>query len=89
MTFIPRNTSRAPTEEDVAGRLAGVHSPEFPIEREVHNVESAVREHALTYPVGMGNEFVARSAYGNQYWPTMYLIDRAGQIRYTQIGEGS
>jgi hypothetical protein len=31
---------------------------------------------------------VAWNAYGNRYWPTMYLIDRAGQIRHTQIGEG-
>jgi hypothetical protein len=43
----------------------------------------------LEYPVGLDNDFVAWNAYGNRYWPTMYLIDRAGQIRYTQIGEGN
>ena len=69
--------------------VVGVHSPEFAFEHSVQNVERAVREHGLEYPVGLDNDFVAWNAYGNRYWPTMYLIDRAGQIRYTQIGEGN
>jgi thiol-disulfide isomerase/thioredoxin len=69
--------------------VVGVHSPEFSFERSVENVERAVREHGLEYPVGLDNDFVAWNAYGNRYWPTMYLIDRAGQIRYTHIGEGN
>jgi hypothetical protein len=39
-------------------------------------------------PVGLDNEFVAWNAYGNRFWPTLYLIDRAGKIRHTRIGEG-
>jgi hypothetical protein len=69
--------------------VVGVHSPELAFERSVVNVERAVREDGLEYPVGLDNDFVAWNAYGNRYWPTMYLIDRAGQIRYTQIGEGN
>jgi thiol-disulfide isomerase/thioredoxin len=69
--------------------VVGVHSPEFAFERSVQNVERAVRQHGLEYPVGLDNEFLAWNAYGNRYWPTMYLIDRAGQIRYTHIGEGN
>jgi thiol-disulfide isomerase/thioredoxin len=68
--------------------VVGVHSPEFAFERSVQNVERAVREHGLEYPVGLDNDFVAWNAYGSRYWPTMYLIDRAGRIRYTHIGEG-
>jgi thiol-disulfide isomerase/thioredoxin len=68
--------------------VVGVHSPEFAFERSPQNVERAVREHGLEYPVGLDNDFTAWDAYGNRYWPTMYLIDRAGQIRYTHIGEG-
>ena len=69
--------------------VVGVHSPEFAFERSAENVERAVREHGIEYPVGLDNDFVAWNAYGNRYWPTIYLIDRAGQIRYTQIGEGN
>ncbi|WP_259311244.1 redoxin domain-containing protein [Capillimicrobium parvum] len=69
--------------------VVGVHSPEFAFERSVENVERAVREHGLEYPVGLDNDFVAWNAYENRYWPTMYLIDRAGRIRYTHIGEGN
>jgi thiol-disulfide isomerase/thioredoxin len=68
--------------------VVGVHSPEFAFERSVANVEGAVRENELEFPVGLDNEFLAWNAYGNRYWPTMYLIDRAGQIRYAHIGEG-
>jgi thiol-disulfide isomerase/thioredoxin len=69
--------------------VVGVHTPEFEFERSVHNVQRAVREHGLEYPVGLDNDFAAWNAYGNRYWPTLYLIDRAGQIRHTQIGEGN
>ena len=68
--------------------VVGVHSPEFAFERSVQNVERAVQAHGLEYPVGLDNEFLTWNAYGNRYWPTMCLIDRAGQIRYTHIGEG-
>lgn len=155
MSFLPKNTSRAPIQEDAARRLAvlgrapeldgvdpwintpdgnplrlaalrdrvvllefwtfacgncqrtlpflrrmhdryqsdftivGVHTPEFHFERSLQNVERAVRRHGLEYPVGLDNDFVAWNAYGNRFWPTLYLIDRAGQIRHTQIGEGN
>jgi thiol-disulfide isomerase/thioredoxin len=68
--------------------VVGVHSPEFAFERPVKNVERAVRESGLEYPVGLDNDAAAWNAYGNQYWPTIYLIDRAGQIRHKHIGEG-
>jgi thiol-disulfide isomerase/thioredoxin len=69
--------------------VVGVHTPEFAFERSVDNVERAVREQGLEYPVGIDNDFVAWNAYGNRFWPTMYLIDHAGRIRYTQVGEGN
>jgi thiol-disulfide isomerase/thioredoxin len=68
--------------------VVGVHTPEFAFEGSVQNVERAVREQGLEYPVGVDNGFVAWKAYGNRYWPTMYVIDRAGRIRYTHVREG-
>jgi hypothetical protein len=57
--------------------------PGFAFERSVQNVERAVPEHGLESPVGLNNDYVAWNVYGNRYSPTMYLIDRAGHMRYT------
>jgi thiol-disulfide isomerase/thioredoxin len=69
--------------------VVGVHTPEFAFEGSIENVERAVREQGLEYPIGVDNGFVAWKAYGNRFWPTIYVIDRAGRIRYTQVGEGN
>ena len=68
--------------------VVGVHTPEFDFERSATNVERAVREHAIEYPVGLDNDYAAWDAYGNRYWPTLHLLDRTGEVRYTHIGEG-
>jgi thiol-disulfide isomerase/thioredoxin len=69
--------------------VVGVHTPEFEFEASVPNVERAVREQGIEYPVGVDNDFLAWNAYGIRYWPTLYLIDRAGRVRSTHIGEGN
>jgi thiol-disulfide isomerase/thioredoxin len=69
--------------------VVGVHTPEHPSERNLECVELAVIDFGLEFPIGVDNDYMAWSAYGNRYWPSQYLIDRAGQIRYTHVGEGS
>jgi thiol-disulfide isomerase/thioredoxin len=68
--------------------VVGVHTPELPLERVPGNVARAVRSARLTYPIGLDNDYEAWNAFGNRYWPTMYLLDAESRIRYTQIGEG-
>ncbi len=68
--------------------VVGVHTPEFPFEKEASNVEDALADHGLTYPVVQDNEYGTWTAYGNQYWPAKYLIDARGQVRYVHFGEG-
>ena len=41
------------------------------------------------YPVTQDNEGATWRAYNNRYWPTLYLIDKRGEIRYKHIGEGA
>jgi cytochrome c biogenesis protein CcdA/thiol-disulfide isomerase/thioredoxin len=68
--------------------IVGVHTPEFPFEREASNVEAAIRENGIRYPVAQDNEQATWNAYGNQYWPAEYFIDAQGRVRYVHFGEG-
>ena len=69
--------------------IVGVHAPEFPFEKEASNVEDAIADNGIEYPVVQDNELATWTAWGNQYWPAKYLIDADGQVRYTHFGEGS
>ena len=68
--------------------IVGVHSPEFPFEREAGNVSAAIRREGIRYPVAQDNELKTWDAWGNQYWPAEYLIDARGQVRDAHFGEG-
>ncbi len=68
--------------------ILGVHTPEFAFERKIDNVKKAISEFGLKYPIFQDNDYKTWNAYGNQYWPAKYIIDRAGNLRYTHFGEG-
>ncbi|MGD2162386.1 MAG: redoxin domain-containing protein [Anaerolineales bacterium] len=68
--------------------IIGVHYPEFEYERELENLKDAVVRLDVPYPVAQDNDRKTWGAYGVRYWPTMFLIDKQGRIRYTHIGEG-
>ncbi len=68
--------------------IVGVHAPEFPFEKEASNVEDAIADNGIEYPVVQDNDLATWTAWGNQYWPAKYLIDADGQVRYTHFGEG-
>jgi cytochrome c biogenesis protein CcdA/thiol-disulfide isomerase/thioredoxin len=69
--------------------VVGVHTPEFPFEKEASNVQRAIGDFGLTYPVAQDNDYATWSAYHNQYWPADYLIDATGRVRLVHFGEGS
>ena len=68
--------------------IIGDHYPEFAYERDLANLLAAVEELGIEYAVAQDNERVTWDAYGVRYWPTLYLIDKTGSIRFTHIGEG-
>ncbi|MBD9651265.1 cytochrome c biogenesis protein DipZ [Ensifer sp. ENS09] len=68
--------------------VIGVHAPEFAFEKQIGNVEKAVRDFKITYPVAIDNDFTIWRAFSNSYWPAHYFIDAEGQVRYTHFGEG-
>ena len=67
--------------------VIGVHSPEFNYEKELDNVKEAIQRLDVPYPVAIDNDFTTWRAFGNRYWPSLYLIDKRGVIRYKHIGE--
>jgi peroxiredoxin len=69
--------------------VIGNHYPEFDYEADLQRLKQAVQELNVTYPVVQDNEGVIWRAYDNHYWPTQYLIDKWGNIRFTHIGEGN
>jgi len=68
--------------------IVGVHTPEFPFERDPGNVEDAIERNDIRYPVAQDNEQQTWNAYANQYWPAEYFIDARGRVRYVHFGEG-
>lgn len=68
--------------------IIGMHAPEFAFEKIPANVEKAVREAGIKYPVALDNDFATWAAYENQYWPASYLVDAEGQVRRFHAGEG-
>ena len=68
--------------------VLGVHTPEFEFERDFENVAKASGEQGLEYPIVQDNEYSTWRAFGNRYWPAIYIIDSAGRLRHTHFGEG-
>jgi len=69
-------------------RVIGVHTSGFPSSQDPEAVTAAVERLGVRYPVPLDNEYATWNAYGNQYWPAEYLIDRNGHVRHTHFGEG-
>jgi cytochrome c biogenesis protein CcdA/thiol-disulfide isomerase/thioredoxin len=69
--------------------IVGVHTPEFAFEHVVSNVRAAVHGYGIHYPVAIDDAYGTWRAYGNEYWPADYLIDRRGHVRDVHFGEGA
>lgn len=73
---------------DQGFEIVGVHAPEFAFEREPANVQRAVVDAEIKYPVALDNDFKTWAAYHNNYWPAKYLIDQDGNVVWSHFGEG-
>jgi peroxiredoxin len=51
------------------------------------NVRQAVREADLTFPILIDQDKRNWDAWGNSMWPSVYLIDPQGDIRFWWYGE--
>lgn len=69
--------------------IIGNHYPEFSYEADLNNLKNAVARYGIEYAVAQDNDGLMWRAYNNHYWPSLYLIDKQGNIRYHHIGEGA
>ena len=68
--------------------IIGVHTPEFAFERVIGNVHRAIGSLGVKYPVAIDDNYTTWLSFGNEQWPTEYLIDQTGHLRYIKAGEG-
>jgi thiol-disulfide isomerase/thioredoxin len=74
--------------EDHGLVVVGVHTPEFPFERDVDNVRRAAKDMTVEYPIALDSDYAIWQAFDNRYWPAVYIADAQGRIRHHQFGEG-
>ncbi len=67
--------------------IIGVHTPETSSERDPKNVAAFLKKRDISYPVLIDGDSKNWQNWNQQYWPTIYLIDKTGKIRYQWIGE--
>jgi thiol-disulfide isomerase/thioredoxin len=68
--------------------LVGVHSPELEDEKDIENVRREVTSLGIRYPVVTDNNYSTWNAYHVEAWPTIFVLDKMGRIRWTHVGEG-
>jgi thiol-disulfide isomerase/thioredoxin len=68
--------------------VVGVHTPALLFERDADNVREAAKEMRVEYPIALDSDYAVWRAFGNRYWPAVYIADAEGRIRHHQFGEG-
>jgi thiol-disulfide isomerase/thioredoxin len=74
--------------EDQGLVVVGVHTPEFPFERDADNVRWAANDMRVEYPIALDPDYAVWRAFDNNYWPAVYIADGEGRIRHNHFGEG-
>ena len=74
--------------EDRGLVVIGVHTPEFPFERDPENVRWAAQDMRVRYPIALDPDYAVWRAFANNYWPAVYIADAEGRIRHNHFGEG-
>jgi cytochrome c biogenesis protein CcdA/thiol-disulfide isomerase/thioredoxin len=89
LNALPHIKALAARYHDQDVLVVGVHTPELARERVPENVAQAVERLGVTYPVVLDANYSIWRAFHNEYWPSVYIADRNGRIRYHHFGEGA
>lgn len=69
--------------------VIGIHSAKFQGERVTDNIREAVLRYEIEHPVINDAKMTIWGTYGAQSWPTLVLIDPAGDVVWAASGERS
>jgi peptide-methionine (R)-S-oxide reductase len=69
--------------------VIGVHSPELDGEEKIDNVRREVASLGIHYPVVTDNDYDTWKEYKVNAWPTIFILDKTGKIRWAHVGEGA
>lgn len=67
--------------------VIGIQTPETPDERKPDSVIAAAKEKGLLFPILIDLESKNWAEWGNTMWPTVYVVDKRGYLRYWWEGE--
>jgi len=68
--------------------IVGVHTPETQSEYVIDIVRREVPSLGIKYAIVTDNDYTTWKAYGVEAWPTMFVLDKQGRIRWLHVGEG-
>lgn len=69
--------------------VIGVHSPKFTNEKDSANLKRILVRYEIEHPVANDANHAIWRRYGAQAWPTRVIIDPAGNLVGTALGEGN
>lgn len=69
--------------------IIGVHTPELDVERNIDVVRREIAKLDIRYPVVTDNDNATWNAYKVEAWPTWFVIDKQGRVRWMHVGEGA
>ena len=67
--------------------IIGVHTPEFDAEKDIDRIRDRMTKNKLKFAVAVDNDGANWKAWGNRYWPCIYLVDKNGNVRHRWEGE--
>ncbi len=85
---LPYLTAWADRYESLGLTVIGIHAPEFKFAHARRQIEAALNDFQIRYPVLLDNQYENWQRFANRAWPTKYLIDAEGYIRHKAQGEG-
>ncbi len=72
---------------DLGVEMVGIQTPETEAEKDRNRVTEAAHRCEFGFPVQLDLENQSWKAWGNSIWPTIYVVDQRGYLRYAWVGE--